>query len=358
MKTIGREETSAIISYLVPLTSNLVPQIMELKQLGNSSVKVTPLAFGAWAVGGWMWGGAEEKESTRAIRASYELGMTTIDTAPVYGFGKSEELVAKAMEGVQRDRYQILTKFGMNWQTEQGEYFFDTTDNSGKPVKMYKYSGKEKVRQECEESLRRLKTDYIDLLQIHWADSTTPISETMGEIAKLIKEGKVRVAGVCNYNVNQVDEALKTVNIVSNQVPYSMVHREIEKEIIPQAHTKGIGILPYSPLQRGVLTGKITVDYKFGEGDTRADNRYYKPENLKRINAMLNKIRPIAETHNASLSQLVINWTVHRPAMASVLVGARNEQQVKENVNSLNFKLSNDEMNIITKAADELVLVD
>jgi aryl-alcohol dehydrogenase-like predicted oxidoreductase len=331
---------------------------MELRQLGNSSVKVTPLAFGAWAVGGWMWGGAEEKESTRAIRASYELGMTTIDTAPVYGFGKSEELVATAMQGVPRDKYQILTKFGMNWQTEQGEYFFDTTDNSGKPVKMYKYSGREKVRQECEDSLRRLKTDYIDLLQIHWADNTTPISDTMGEVAKLIKEGKVRTAGVCNYNVQQVEEALQTVDIVSNQVPYSMVNRDIEKDIIPQALKKGLGILPYSPLQRGILTGKIDRNYKFGDGDTRPNTKYYKLQNLDRINALLAQIKPIADAHKATLSQLVINWTVHQPAMASVLVGARNEKQVKENVNSLSFKLSTDELKRITDAANALVLID
>ncbi len=297
---------------------------MQLKQLGNSSVKVTPLAFGAWAVGGWMWGGAEEKESLRAIRASYENGMTTIDTAPVYGFGKSEELVAKAMQGIPREQYQILTKFGMNWQTHQGEFHFDTTDNDGKPVKMYKYSGKEKVRQECEDSLRRLKTDYIDLLQIHWHDSTTPISESMGVVAQLIQEGKVRAAGVCNYSAQQVEEALKTVNIVSNQVPYSMVTRYIEEEVVPVALKKGIGIIPYSPLQRGLLTGKITPNYTFSEGDSRPGTRFYKPENIDRINTLLLKIKPIAENHNASLSQLVINWTANRPAIACVLVGARN----------------------------------
>lgn len=305
-----------------------------------------------------MWGGAEEQQSVRAIRSSFDLGMTTIDTAPVYGFGRSEELVAKAMKGIARDKYQILTKFGMNWQTEEGEYFFDTTDNSGKPVKIYKFSGKRKVRQECEDSLRRLQTDYIDLLQIHWPDNTTSIAETMSEVALLIKEGKVRAAGVCNYNAAQVEEALKTVNIVSNQVPYSMVHREIEKEIIPQALKKGLGILPYSPLQRGVLTGKITRSYKFSEGDTRPNSRYYKPENLDHINALLAKIKPIADGHGATLSQLVINWTVNQPAMASVLVGARNEQQVKENVDSLSFKLTKSELDQITNAANALVLVD
>lgn len=331
---------------------------MQLKQLGNSSVKVTPLAFGAWAVGGWMWGGAEEKESLRAIRASFENGMTTIDTAPVYGFGRSEELVAKAMQGIPRAQYQILTKFGLNWQTHQGEFHFDTTDNDGKPVKMYKYSGKEKVRQECEDSLRRLKTDYIDLLQIHWHDSTTPISESMEVVANLIIEGKVRAAGVCNYSAQQVEEALKTVNIVSNQVPYSMVHRDIEKEVVPLALKKGIGILPYSPLQRGLLTGKITPNYAFSEGDSRPGTRFYKPENITRINALLLKIKPIAENHDASLSQLVINWTANRPAMACVLVGARNEQQVKDNAQSLNFTLSDQEMKQINQAVQELTLID
>lgn len=331
---------------------------MQLKQLGNSSVKVTPLAFGAWAVGGWMWGGAVEKESLRAIRASYENGMTTIDTAPVYGFGKSEELVARAMEGIPREQYQILTKFGLNWQTHQGEFHFDTIDNEGNPVKMFKYSGKEKVKQECEDSLRRLKTDYIDLLQIHWHDSTTPISESMGVVAQLIKEGKVRAAGVCNYSAQQMEEALKTVNIVSNQVPYSMVNREIEKEVAPGALKKGIGIIPYSPLQRGLLTGKITRNYTFSEGDSRPGTRFYKPENIDRINAMLIRIKPIAEKHGATLSQLVINWTVNRPAIACVLVGARNEQQVKDNAQSLDFKISDEEMKQINQAVEGLTLVD
>ncbi len=331
---------------------------MDLRTLGKSEVKVTPIAFGAWAIGGWMWGGAEDKTALRAISASYDMGITTIDTAPVYGFGKSEELIGKAMAGVPRDRYQILTKFGMNWQTEQGEYFFDTTDNQGKPIKMYKFSGKEKVIQECEDSLRRLKTDYVDLLQIHWADMTTPISETMEAVAKLIKQGKVRAAGVSNYSAEQVEEALKTVNIASNQVPYSLINRSIEKDVIPQAIRRGVSIIPYSPLQRGLLTGKIKRDHKFGEGDTREGNLYYKPENIDRANALLQKIKPIADAHQATVSQLVINWTVNQPAMGTVLVGARDEQQVKDNVSALNFKLSEHELKTITLAANEFKLAE
>lgn len=320
---------------------------MEQKYLGKSNIKVSPLAFGAWAVGGWMWGGAEESAAVRAIQAAYNLGMTTIDTAPVYGFGRSEELVGKAMAGIPRNNYQILTKYGLNWETEEGEFFFDTKDNAGNPLKIYKFSGRTKVIKELEASLRRLKTDYVDVLQIHWADATTPIHETMEAVATLIQQGKVRAAGVCNYNVDQVDEALKTIQLVSNQVPYSMINRGIEKDVVPQALKKGMSILPYSPLQRGLLTGKIKRDHKFNEGDTREGNRFYTPENIDLANTLLQKIKPIAEDHNATLSQLVLNWTTRQPAMDCVLAGARDEHQVKDNVKALDFVLSDEELKTI-----------
>lgn len=324
--------------------------------LGKSTVKVSPIAFGAWAIGGWMWGGAEESEALRAIRASYDLGVTTIDTAPVYGFGKSEELVGRAMQGIPRDQYQILTKYGLNWQNEQGEYFFDSQFDDGTPVKIYKHASRNKVLQECEDSLRRLKTDYIDLLQIHWPDATTPISETMEAVAKLIEQGKVRAAGVCNYSTAQVAEALKTVSIVSNQVPYSMINRDIEKDVVPQAIEKKMSIIPYSPLQRGLLTGKIKPGHKFAGGDTRENNRFYTPENITRANTLLQKIKPVADAHGVTLSQLVINWTTRQPAMDCVLVGARDDKQVKENVKALDFKLSDEEVKKITSAANEFSL--
>jgi aryl-alcohol dehydrogenase-like predicted oxidoreductase len=330
---------------------------MQLKKLGNSDVHVTPIAFGAWAIGGWMWGGAEENAAIRAVRASYDAGITTIDTAPAYGFGKSEELVGRAMIGVPRDKYQILTKYGLNWKTHEGEFYFDTTDNDRKPTKVYKHSKASSVLNECEDSLKRLKTDYIDLLQIHWPDTTTPIAETMGAVAKLIQQGKVRAAGVCNYSVQQVDEASKTVNIVSNQVPYSLIHRGIETDVVPQALRKGMSIIPYSPLQRGLLTGKIKKGHKFNAGDTREGNRFYKPENIERVNAMLQEIKPIAEVHNATLTQLIINWTSRQPAMDCVLVGARDEAQVTENVRALSFTLSDEEMKMMRACAQNLKLV-
>lgn len=331
---------------------------MELRKLGRSDVRVTPMAFGAWAIGGWMWGGAEEKAAIKAIKAAYHSGITTIDTAPVYGFGKSEELVGRAMAGIARNSYQILTKFGMNWQTGEGEYFFDSADNDGKPFKMYKWASKKKVMQECEESLRRLRTDYIDLYQIHWPDATTPISETFEAVQQLIDQGKVRAAGVCNYNVQQVDEALETLEIASNQVPYSIINRDVEMNAVEQAIEKNLGIIAYSPLQRGLLTGKIKPGQKFGKGDTREGNRFYTDENIKRTNELLRKISPIAEKYDATLAQVVIKWTIHRPGITCVLVGARDEDQVNDNAQCLSISLTEEELEEITNAAEEFSLAE
>jgi aryl-alcohol dehydrogenase-like predicted oxidoreductase len=331
---------------------------MELRTLGRSEVKVTPMAFGAWAIGGWMWGGAEEGEAIKAIQAAYHHGITTIDTAPVYGFGRSEEIVGKAMHGIQRHSYQILTKFGMNWQTQEGEPFFDTVDNQGRPFKIYKWASKKRVMQECEDSLHRLKTDYIDLYQIHWPDNTTPVNETFEAVQILIQQGKVRAAGVCNYTTALVDESLKTIRLASNQVPYSLINRGVEKEIIPQAKDNHLSIIPYSPLQRGLLTGKIKPGHKFNEGDTREGNRFYLDENIRRTNQLLDQLKPIAAKYNATLAQLVINWTINQAGVGCVLVGARNEQQVKDNVGSLSFTLAIEDIRTITALADKFSLAE
>ena len=151
---------------------------MEYRTLGQSGIKVSELAFGAWAIGGWLWGGADSKDAVKAIETAVDHGMTTIDTAAVYGFGLSEELVGKAVKG-KRDKVQILTKFGLSWNEKKGEFFFSSQDNSGKDVNIYKYSSKDKVISDCDQSLKRLGTDYSDVYQIHWPDLTTPVSETM-----------------------------------------------------------------------------------------------------------------------------------------------------------------------------------
>lgn len=321
---------------------------MENRKLGNSEIKITPIAFGAWAIGGLMWGGNDDKDALDALDAAFDLGVTTFDTAPVYGFGHSEELVGKALQS-KRDRVQILTKYGLRWDATVGEYHFSLEDEQGRQHKVHRYAGKASVIKECETSLKRLKTDYIDLYQIHWPDPTTPISETMEAVEQLLKEGKIRAAGVSNYSVEQVKEAEQTINVVSNQVPYSMVKRDIEEDLIPYTREKNIGILAYSPLQRGLLTGKITEDYHFNPGDTRIGNNYFKAENIRRINSFLDKIKPIVEEKGVSLSQFVINWTFRQPGITCALVGARNRKQMEENAKAASFTLSQEEINRINK---------
>jgi len=326
---------------------------METRKLGQSNLEITEIAFGAWAIGGWMWGGADADDAIKAIDTAVDNGMTTIDTASVYGFGLSEELVGKAVKG-KRAKVQILTKFGMAWSGNNGEFFFKTKDNAGKPVDIYKHSSKKKVLSDCEDSLRRLKTDYIDLFQIHWPDSTTPVSETMEALEQLISEGKIRAGGVCNYPLDLMREAEKTIILASDQMPYSMVRRDIENDIVPYCLDKKIGILAYSPMQRGLLTGKIKPGHKFNEGDSRPDTPYFKEPNLSTILRFLEKIKPIAEGHNATLSQLVLNWTIRQPGITCALAGARNPAQTLENIGAIRFRLTPDEINLINKYISEL----
>lgn len=316
---------------------------MEYRQLGKSSVKLSAITFGAWAIGGWMWGGADRREAVQAIRDSFDLGITSIDTAPAYGQGLSEEIIAEAMDGVPRDRYQILTKYGLRWDKKEGEFHFSSTMNDGTPIDVYKNARRESIMKECEDSLRRLKTDHIDLYQIHWADSTTPIHQTMEAMIRLKEQGKILEAGVCNYSKAQMVEADETYEIASNQVPYSMVLRDNEKDVIPYCIEKGKGVIAYSPLQRGLLTGKIKPGHVFNEGDTREGNRFYTQESIQRINEFLDKLRPMAEARNATLSQLVIQWTLQRPGITVALVGARNSEQAIQNARAMEVKLSNED---------------
>ena len=329
---------------------------MEYRKLGNSDLNVSAVTFGAWAAGGWMWGGTERSEAVEAIRAGFDYGVTSIDTAPAYGQGTSEEIVGEAIKGIPRDKIQILTKYGLRWEGTKGEFFFSSKNNQGKPIDIYRYSGKESIIKECETSLRLLGTDYIDLYQIHWADPTTPVQETMEAVAQLIKEGKVRYAGVCNYDVSLMKEAAKYINLVSDQVSYSMVKRDIEQDLVPYLIENNKSVLAYSPLQRGLLSGKIKPGHLFAEGDTRIDQPYYSDQNITLINAFLQKIKPLADDKKATLSQLVIRWTIEQPGITIALVGARNAAQSVENAKAAQLKLSSDEINFMNAELDKLKL--
>ena len=329
---------------------------MEYRKIGKSELELSVVTFGAWAAGGWMWGGTERSDAVKAMQAAYDMGVTSIDTAPIYGQGTSEEIVGEAIKDLPRDKVQILTKYGLRWDSQQGDFYFHSKNNQGEAIDIYRYAGKESIIKECEDSLRRLGTDYIDLYQIHWADPTTPVHETMEAVEKLIKDGKVRYAGVCNYNVALMEEAAKSIQLVSNQVPYSMVNRGIEAELVPYVIKNQQSILAYSPMERGLLTGKIKPGHRFSEGDHRAGLPAYQPENLKKTNAFLEKIAPLAEKKNATLGQLVIRWTVEQPGITIALVGARNADQAVQNAKAMDITLNQEELAFITEELNKLSL--
>lgn len=328
---------------------------MNKRVLGSSDLELSPIAFGAWAIGGWMWGGNEKRDSIRAIQACLDQGISSIDTAPIYGFGLSEEIVAEAIAG-KRHQYEIMTKAGMRWDDTRGVHYFSTTNNEGKPCEVYKYSGKESVLAECERSLSRLACDYIDLYQIHWPDTSTPIDETMEALQILMDQGKIRAAGVSNYSLDQMKKAASNISLASNQLPYSMVRRDIEDDIVPWCLENDCGILAYSPLQRGLLTGKINPETTFAAGDSRPSLPHFQKDNVIKTNKFLDSIRPLALDKGVSLSQLVIRWTLQRPGITVALVGARNEEQVKQNAAAAHFDLSPEEMESINKSLEKLRL--
>lgn len=329
---------------------------MEYRKLGKTELELTVITFGAWAIGGWMWGGADKDEAVKAIHRAIELGITSIDTAPAYGQGHSEEIVGEVISNYKRDSLQILTKYGLRWDTSKGQHFFDSVDNNGKPIDVRRLASKESVIAECEASLKRLKTDYIDLYQIHWPDPTTPVSETMEAVERLLEQGKIRAAGVCNYNAQELEEAEKTIKLASDQVPYSMVNRDIETDVVPYCLKNNLGILAYSPMQRGLLTGKMKPGMKFNEGDTRASSPFYKDVNIEKINNFLEKLNPITESYNATPAQTVLNWTIQQPGITTALAGARNPQQVEDNAKAASFTLSKDDISTINGYLEELNL--
>ena len=332
---------------------------MEYRKLAGTDLQLPVITFGAWAAGGWMWGRTERSDAVKAIRDSYEVGVTAVDTAPVYGQGVSEEIVGEALKDIPRSKMKILTKFGMRWDlsSPRGDFAFKSKDNDGQDIEIYRYAGKDSIIKECELSLRRLRTDYIDLYQIHWPDTTTPITESMEAVATLIKQGKVRYAGVCNYNAAQMKEAELHLSLASNQVPYSMVKRDIEKEVVPHCLANNKSILAYSPLERGLLTGKMKPGYAFQEGDHRAKLYFFTEENIRRTNDFLKKIKPLADEKNITLAQLVLRWTINRPGITIALAGARNSEQAVGNAKAAGVAITKEEMTLINDHLKSLELV-
>ena len=337
---------------------------MRTRPLGESKIEASVIGFGAWAVGGWTWGGADEQQSIRAIHAFLDAGGTLIDTAAVYGFGRSEEVVGKAIAG-RRDRVVLATKCGMRWdltdeQKRRATRKFTTTERTfarpGETTELsfdvFVYSGADGIRQEIERSLKRLKTDYIDLYQTHWQLDSTPIEERMHTLDALKKEGKIRAIGVSNATPEQIDAYQKFGQLDADQELYSMLDRKMATTNLPECAQEKIAFLAYSPLSQGLLTGKIDPDRKYPEDDQRRYKPRFQPDNVRKVHAMLEPMRPIAARYNISLAQLTIAWTLAQRGCSHVLCGARHAEQAVSNASASSVQLSNEELTTITEAAN------
>ena len=328
---------------------------MQKRPLGQSGISASVVGFGAWAIGGWMWGGTSEKESIETIHAALDAGIDLIDTAPIYGFGVSERLVGQAIHD-RRDRVVLATKCAMVCNGRRGEHKFNSdalgpTENGHIPVHVCLHP--ESIREEIEESLRRLQTDHIDLYQTHWQDDTTPIEDTMATLLDLKQEGKIRAIGVSNATSDHMERYRASGHLDADQEKFSMLDQDIRQDQLPYCHKHDIAVLAYSPLGQGLLTGKVGPDREFGPGDQRRADPRFSIENRKKVAGMLDAFKPIADTHGATLTQLVIAWTFHQDGVTHVLCGARNVGQAQENAVAGDIQLGAEDLKTMNRIVEE-----
>ena len=320
---------------------------MQKRQLGNSDLQITPVGCGAWAIGGsgWQfaWGSQSDNDSIAAIHRALELGVNWIDTAAVYGLGHSEEIVARALKGWGGAKPYVFTKCGLRWDAK-GE--------------VSKVLHADSIRREVEDSLRRLKMDVIDLYQIHWPpDPDSPeLEEGWSTMADLKREGKVRWIGVSNFNVKQIRRAKAIAPVTFVQPPYSLIHREAEEDVLPYCLREGVGVIVYSPMASGLLTGAMTRDRaaKLPKDDWRSSHPDFQEPRLSRTLELVEKLREIGNRHGRSPGEAAIAWTLRNPAVTGAIVGARNAPQANGVMRAGELRLSDKEVNEIEEIADEI----
>lgn len=290
---------------------------MESRALGRTSLTPSVIGLGTWVMGGWLWGGAEDRDSIAAIHRAIELGVTLIDTAPIYGHGRAETLVGRAVqESRQRERLIIATKFGLDWNQER--------------TRIWRDSSPARIRAEVEASLRRLRTDYIDLYQVHWPDRAVPFERTMEALAELRNLGTIRFIGVSNFDVPELQRCLAVAPVHVLQPPYNLFERGIESALLPFCRERGIGTLVYSPLCRGLLTGKYSGRETFPAGDVRAMDPKFKAPRFEQYAACVEKLKRVAARHGKSVAQLAVRWCLDRPGVSVALCGARRPTHIEE----------------------------
>jgi aryl-alcohol dehydrogenase-like predicted oxidoreductase len=301
---------------------------VEQAKLGSSDLEISRIVLGAWAMGGGQWaGGADDEASIRTIRAALDLGINTIDTAEMYANGHADRVVGQALEGTKREDVRILTKVA--------------------PF----HAKREQVIQVCDESLERLRTDYIDLFQIHWPPKTTAIAETMEAMKGLVSAGKVRCVGVSNFGVEQMEEAVGAGVVVSLQPPYNLLWRFIEEREVGFCLEHDISVIAYSPMMQGLLTGKFTKESRPGKGDVRAGNVVFQDEHFDRALAAVETLKGVGAKYGKTPAQTAIRWVLQRPAVAAAIVGARKPEQIAENVGAADWEIGAEDMAALETAS-------
>ncbi|MEO2075289.1 MAG: aldo/keto reductase [Bacillus sp. (in: firmicutes)] len=304
---------------------------MRYSKIHKTELNVSEICFGTWPISGHGMGKANEEDAKQTIYRAIDLGVNFFDTADMYGFGYAEELLGKTL-GSNRHDMVIATKVGLEW------------DNTGN---LRNNLTAEYVIRACEDSLKRLQVDQIDLYQLHWPDPDTQMSETMEALSLLVESGKVRFVGVSNFSIEQMVEASQYLPIITNQVEYSLLDRNIEKEIIPFAMNEGMSILPYKVLGRGILTGKLKEVPRFEKGDWRSEEEIFQKDRLLRTLELVEKLRPIATDYGCTVSQLAIAWSLRWENVPSVIIGARRPDQIAESCLGSGINLSNEDVNYI-----------
>lgn len=296
---------------------------MEYKRLGRSNLNISEISLGCWAMGGDYWGEADDDESIRVIRTALEDGVNFIDTAYIYGMGRSEEVVGKALKGYPRDKVYISTKL---WKTDMK---------------------RQDVKKACEASLKRLQVEYADVYFIHWPVEHVPLEETMAAMLELKQEGKIRLIGLSNFSVEQMKKSFEIGRFEVLQTCFNLFWRYAQKEEIPYCIDNGIGVVVYSPLAQGLLTGKFKNGAGFGEGDKRPGIPLFQPGLFSKCVNAAEALGPIAGKYGKTQGQLAINWTNSQQGIISSIVGARNVGQLKENLGAPGWRVGNTDMNLI-----------
>ena len=301
---------------------------MKYTAISQTELSVSAITLGTWVLGGDMWGAADADQGIASIQAALDAGINMIDTAPVYGFGRSEEIVGRSLKG-RRDKVLIATKCGLVW--------------SGKNIRTD--LSPSSIKREIDDSLKRLQTDYIDLYQCHWPDPATPIEKSMEALRRLLEQKRIRYVGVSNFEPDLIRKAAAIVPVVTTQNHYSMLERSVEKGLLPFCRATDCGLLAYGPLAGGILTGKYSEEKKFPKGDARSFfYKYYSGEVFAKVRGILDELN----SYNRPLNQIAINWVRQQPGVASVIVGSRNPTQVQANAAAAEWDLTSDQLNAIT----------